>query len=203
LGGVFKMQPNGDGYQFLPTGSGGAQWYRSVAESGDGFLYGAHPGGGTQFNGLLFRVRPDGSDLQTLHEFSETAEPPTGVRPKQLLHASDGHLYGISFQRSPTPIHSVTVFTPILLRLGPVPLPDSSGAPLVLTSGLTASGPDLAFRIAFTGEAGKTYTLQAADALPPLWLKAGEAVAGSQGAVEFSEAVPADGTARYFRVMAE
>lgn len=202
IGGVFKLQPDGSGYQFLPTGTGDAQWYRSVAESGDGFLYGALPGGGPQFNGSLFRIRPDGTGLETLHEFSETAVPATGVRPKQLLHGSDGQLYCIAFQRSPTPIHSATAYTPILLRFGPVPLPDSEGPPLILVPSLASTPSGAELRISFTGEPGHTYQLQSTDSLPPQWKAAGEAAADAQGNVQFSESISAGGLARYFRVMA-
>ncbi|MBX3733803.1 MAG: hypothetical protein KF791_14575 [Verrucomicrobiae bacterium] len=203
VGGVFKLRPGGDGYQFLPTGPGSTQWYRSVAESGDGYLYGAHPGGGAQFNGTLFRIRPDGSDLETLHEFAENAEPRTGVRPKQLLHGGDGQLYCITYQRSQTPINSATAYTPILLRIGPVPLPNSSGQQLILVPSSTTAGTDVVFRISLTGDPGHTYALQVADSLPPLWQKAGEGAANEQGVVEFSEIIPAASRARFFRVTAD
>ncbi len=202
VGGVFKLQLDGSGYQFHPTGAGGTQWYRGVIESGDGFLYGAQPGGGPQFNGTLFRMRPDGAGYETLHAFSETTELPTGVRPKQLLHGSDGQLYCLAFQRSPKPIASLTVYSPVLLRFGPVPLPGSSAPPSLVPS-YDSGGAGGKFRMTFTGKPGRTYQFQFTDSFPPQWQGAGLGIADGQGKVEFSETLPAVGSTRFYRVFGD
>lgn len=197
LGGVFKLRPTGEDYQFFPTGTGGAQWYRSVTQGADGVLYGLQPGGGPTFNGTFFQLRPDGSDYETLYQFSETAIPPTGVRPKQLVRGRDGHLYCLAFQRSPIPIQSLTAFTPILLRFQHGAAVEPS-----LVASLDSTGPTPALRVAVTGEPGRTYELQSAGAFPASWQRIKDVTTDDQGRGEFTEAIPASDPSRLFRVTA-
>lgn len=204
LGGIFKIRTDGSDYQFFPTGTGGAQWYRSVSESGDGHFYGIQPGGGPQFNGTIFRVQLDGAGAETAHSFSSTATPSEGVRPKQLLHATDGFLYFLTHQQSATPIATLTAYTPFLMRFGPVPLPPTEPTqPLVIIPRLVAAGPGSQFGLTFTGEAGREYEVQFANTLPPDWQSAQKITADAQGNVEFIDQSVNPPSLRYFRVVGD
>jgi hypothetical protein len=203
IGGVFKLRTDGSDYQFIQGRTGGAQWYRGVTESGDGYVYGANPGGGSQLGGTILRVRRDGTGYETLHEFSAGADPTEGVRPKQLLHASDGYLYCITYQQSATPITGVTAYTPYLLRFGPVPLPSTQPPALMIVARFVQTGQNSEFKLSFTGEPGREYDIQATDVLPPTWQSAQKITADSQGNVEFTDDTLKMRTARFLRVVAE
>ncbi len=63
---------------------------RELVFAPDGFLYGA-AWGGAHNKGVVFRIRPDGSAYEHVHDFSgeDGANPASG-----LVVGSDGHLYG-------------------------------------------------------------------------------------------------------------
>lgn len=201
-GGVFKLRPDGTEYQFIQGIAGGTQWYQGLAESSDGYLYGATSDGGPRFLGTLFRVR--GAEVQTLHEFSDTASPPEGVRPKQLLHASDGFLYFITFERSPKPIAGLTVYKQYLMRYGPVPTmnqPARNGP--ALRARFVREGQSTQFKLAFAAEPGRDYEIQFTDLLPAHWQSAQTLPAGAEGTVEFTDEIVPGRAARYFRAVAK
>lgn len=202
LGGVFKLRPDGSDFGFSETGTGGAQWYRSVFESSDGHLYGIQPGGGPQFNGTIFRTQLGGNGAEVLHTFSAQADPPEGVRPKQFLHAADGFLYCITHRQSAVPIGTLTAFTPFLMRFGPVPLPptDPPGS-ITLVPRIVDNGPGREFRFSFTGVAGRSYEIQVSPTLPPAWEVATTVTPDSEGKAEFVDPNTTATTARYFRVV--
>jgi uncharacterized repeat protein (TIGR03803 family) len=90
---VFKMNPDGTGYQVLysltdPDGSfGNLSFYNNQ-------VYGLTHGGqitGGQSNGTIYRLNTDGSSFQQIHRFSSA----NGYAPPgSLVQASDGNLYG-------------------------------------------------------------------------------------------------------------
>jgi len=65
--------------------------YAAPALSADGYLYGTTSEGGTSGWGTIYRVRPDGSDFQSLHSFDWVAE---GAGFGGVIEGRDGALYG-------------------------------------------------------------------------------------------------------------
>ncbi len=95
-GTVFKMNPNGSGYQQLHSFHGdGFSPLGTLIQGSDGALYGTTAAGTTNYGGV-FRVNRDGSGYGILHVFGvvpgDGRSPPDGV-----LEASDGMLYGTTW----------------------------------------------------------------------------------------------------------
>ena len=94
-GTVFKITPEGvltTLYTFCEQDlcPDGYRPFAGLAIGPDGNLYGTTSGGGSQFQGTVFRITPGGS-LTTLHGFSGTdGNDPAAT----LLLASDGNFYG-------------------------------------------------------------------------------------------------------------
>ena len=101
-GTVFKLQPDGSGYQIafsFPTGSSGVARLPdfSFILGRDGVLYGTGEFGGTANFGMLYKVNPDGSGFALLRSFTAGGANVVndGGAPKGgLVHASDGFFYG-------------------------------------------------------------------------------------------------------------
>jgi uncharacterized repeat protein (TIGR03803 family) len=61
----------------------------------DGAFYGTTTSGGSSNGGVIYRVRPDGSNYQVLHEFGTS--PTAGWNPEAgMIRGSDGVLYGVT-----------------------------------------------------------------------------------------------------------
>jgi uncharacterized repeat protein (TIGR03803 family) len=109
-GTVFKLNPDGSGYQLLysfdanytsPLAPSGYDLWGPLLEGSDGALYGAaFYGGGTNFDfpsGTAFRLNKDGSGFTVLHTFlGETCQgdDPLGG----FLEGPDGQLYGTCYE---------------------------------------------------------------------------------------------------------
>jgi uncharacterized repeat protein (TIGR03803 family) len=119
-GTVFKLNPDGTGYQLLHSFAvepfDGRFPRSSLVEGRDGALYGTTQSGGTNDAGTVFKLNKDGSGYRVLHGFTGSLglkpDPqglikgflngaPTrfcdegeGSGPKGLVQASDGALYG-------------------------------------------------------------------------------------------------------------
>ena len=93
-GTVFTISTNGTGYAqlhaFLQTGSGGEYPNPGLVLASNGVLYGTS-GGGISNVGTAFRLNSDGSDFQTLHQFTNS---PDGSYPSSMILGADGILYG-------------------------------------------------------------------------------------------------------------
>jgi uncharacterized repeat protein (TIGR03803 family) len=62
-----------------------------LTELPNGYLYGVTRNGGIYDYGVVYRIKPDGTDYSILHHFAKIE----GTHPRcKLLFASDGHLYG-------------------------------------------------------------------------------------------------------------
>lgn len=100
LGTVFKIGKDGSGFTVLKSfsgGSDGANPEAALVQGSDGLLYGSASGGGTNDNGVVFRMAKDGSGFATLVQFSGT----NGANPEsELIEASDGMLYGTTIATS-------------------------------------------------------------------------------------------------------
>jgi uncharacterized repeat protein (TIGR03803 family) len=93
---IFRIQPNGQGYQVLrnfgQTATDGKLPVGGLLCRSDGYLYGTCAAGGASGQGTIFRVRRDSSDYTTLHHFSTNS---VGVQPRsRLAEWRDGRLYG-------------------------------------------------------------------------------------------------------------
>lgn len=106
--GIYRVKQDGSEasilYKFGPLDGGVAQ---SIISGGDGFLYGTTSGGnspnGGSTAGTIFRIRVDGQEFTTLHEFPYTTTGtvtfPEGRYPlTRLLAAPDGFLYGTTLE---------------------------------------------------------------------------------------------------------
>jgi len=70
----------------------------------DGNLYGALEAGGGRGEGLVFKMKPDGSGYEVLHHFSGCLlGGADGSQPQGLLEGSNGALYGMTSRGSADP----------------------------------------------------------------------------------------------------
>ena len=119
---VFKLNPDGTGYTILhsfnPAAGDGKYPNSGMVIGNDGGLYGTTEFGGSDNLGVVFKLKPDGSDYAVLYNFGSS--PNDGSYPKApLVKASDGGLFGTAqFGGSR---NFGTVF-----RLGPAPAVMSS-----------------------------------------------------------------------------
>ena len=94
-GAVFKINPDGTGYEELRTfheTPSDAFNPTSIIEGSDGLLYGtANFGGGSSSTGVIFRLAKDGSNYTDLRPFTTSTE---GLSPNTLMEGADGLLYG-------------------------------------------------------------------------------------------------------------
>ena len=103
-GAVFKMRPDGSGFEILHHFTGyrsgeDGSWIIGLLEGRDGYLYGVSQCGGIPEGllretggGTVFRVAKDGSGYAVLHRFTGGEK---GIEPwGGLAQGSDGTLYG-------------------------------------------------------------------------------------------------------------
>jgi uncharacterized repeat protein (TIGR03803 family) len=100
-GTIFKIQPDGTGFQVLMnfSNSNGANPSGGLVLSGS-TLYGTTYEGGSNNNGIVFAIGTDGSDFTVLKTFSAVTAGLTngdGANPKAGLILSDGILYGTAY----------------------------------------------------------------------------------------------------------
>jgi len=102
LGTVFKVSTNGSGYSVIYSFAGtnvnsdGIGPFGTLLLASDGALYGTTQYGGTNKDGTIFKVFPDGSGYQVLHHFMGTNDDgrlPIGA----LAQSADGMLYGTTY----------------------------------------------------------------------------------------------------------
>ena len=87
---IFKMKPDGSGFEAIHsffTREGRLEPPRTLLMSADGWLYGVIELEQGSSNPKIFRLRPDGSDFQTLQTFESNAA--------DLIASKDGRVYGI------------------------------------------------------------------------------------------------------------
>lgn len=96
LGTVFKIGPDGQGYEVLrkfTTMAEGCRPHGPLRQGKDGMLFGTAITGGGSGGGILFRLGADGTDYGILHHFGNGVED--GRVPRgQLVQTSDGQFYG-------------------------------------------------------------------------------------------------------------
>ena len=96
-GTVFALNRDGTGHtvlrQFTGQGGDGANPFSELTVGRDGLLYGSTSKGGASTNGILFRLRPDGSEYQMLHAFGSVTEDGRGPFGP-VVEIEEGILYG-------------------------------------------------------------------------------------------------------------
>lgn len=101
LGTLYRLAKDGSGFtvlrRFTGAPSDGAEPTDDLIQASDGLVYGPTFAGGAANLGTLFRLKADGSEYQVLRSF--TGAPADGASPGgPLLEASDGMLYGTTFE---------------------------------------------------------------------------------------------------------
>ena len=95
-GAIFKINLDGTGFQIIHhmNGNDGIASWGSLIQGTDGMLYGTASARvqteGVLSEGLLFRLRTDGSDYEVIRRFNEAPGVPLGT----LLQGENGALYG-------------------------------------------------------------------------------------------------------------
>jgi uncharacterized repeat protein (TIGR03803 family) len=96
---VFRAAPKGAGYRYQvihafggPPADGFAPDFGVVVQPG-GLLVGATNGGGTNHQGVIYRLRPTGNRYEILTLFNGI----NGANPRFLAPGGDGTIYGSSF----------------------------------------------------------------------------------------------------------
>ena len=93
--GIFRTTVTGDNFGFIFTWvspDNESVQLNPVFQSADGTIYGTSAAGGASGVGQAFKVRPNGTQYQNLHEFSSTGAD--GSYPSALVRDEDGTLYG-------------------------------------------------------------------------------------------------------------
>ncbi len=100
---IFQVNPDGTGFKKLYDFNGplGSQPLAKLVESSSGELFGTTfdggeafvPGQGTYYYGVLFKIKPDGTNYTKLHDFSGVND---GSFPDGGLFEMNGKLYGIT-----------------------------------------------------------------------------------------------------------
>ena len=99
VGSIFRMDVNGGAFATLHA-FGPAVGFDSVSPNGvieasDGYFYGTDQRGGESSCGTIFRMSATGDTFETLYQFAMT----DGAYPVgRLLQASDGSLYGVTYE---------------------------------------------------------------------------------------------------------
>jgi uncharacterized repeat protein (TIGR03803 family) len=91
---IFRLSKDGSEYSVVTTLQGAP--VGPLIEASDFLLYGVTENGGTHQRGSVFRVNPDGSDLEDVHSFTNTSN--NLVAPAGVVEASDGKLYGTTLR---------------------------------------------------------------------------------------------------------
>ncbi|MEO8585397.1 MAG: choice-of-anchor tandem repeat GloVer-containing protein [Acidobacteriota bacterium] len=96
-GTVFRISTGGNLFQVLYafagfSNDGGRPW-ASLIPDGSGYLYGTTAFGGFSYEGIVFRIRSDGTGFRLLHAFSGGLDDGAEPRASLLLDRA-GNLYG-------------------------------------------------------------------------------------------------------------
>ncbi len=96
-GTIFKMETNGTGYTTLHefnSFEGSLPLFSGALEYDGTYLYGMTEIGGTSDDGVVFKIKPDGTGYENLHNFSL----PSGTIPLGALELVGSTLYGLTYQ---------------------------------------------------------------------------------------------------------
>jgi uncharacterized repeat protein (TIGR03803 family) len=100
-GGIIRMPVSESEFELshvlfrIRSRSQGQNIRASLIELPDGYLYGVAPYGGSNNQGVVYKIKLDGTGFQVIHNFDQSA---SGAYPQsQLLAGSDGYLYGTTY----------------------------------------------------------------------------------------------------------
>ena len=148
-GTIFRLTPGGQFtllHTFSRSDTNPINPGTSLVEANDGFLYGTTFDGGPANQGILFRIRKDGTGFAIVHNFCSATSCADGLFPASLILGHDGNLYGVSSTSNGTNIFR---FTPPSTFTIARSFPSSVGAPISIIQGAdgnfyaTAIGGDL------------------------------------------------------------
>jgi uncharacterized repeat protein (TIGR03803 family) len=168
-GTVFKIKPDGSGYDTLMTfrGTNGSLPHGGLYFDGT-FLYGAASGGGANGFGILFKIKRDGSGFTDLYDFDGAAH---GKAPRGDLISDGSSLYGMTVNGGANNFGVVFKFQYCTL---PSVVANASATSICATSSVSLSGSGASTYtwtggiingIAFTPAGTATYTVTGTDTL--------------------------------------
>ena len=148
LGVVFKIKPDGTGYEKLLNFAGAANGsYPESSLISDGtFLYGTTYFGGTNGRGVIFKIKPDGTGYAKLLDFAGTAN---GSNPYGSLIYDGTFLYGMTWFGGTNDLGVVFKIKPD--GTGYVKLLDFAGANGSYTDGSLISDGTFLYGMAYQG----------------------------------------------------
>jgi uncharacterized repeat protein (TIGR03803 family) len=90
-GNIFRLNNDLSGIEVIYTFSGASKPQGKLLDGLDGYLYGVTRSGGQDNGGVIYRIKPDGSEFTIFHHFINS----TGRGPVVgLVSSEDGWLYG-------------------------------------------------------------------------------------------------------------
>jgi uncharacterized repeat protein (TIGR03803 family) len=104
-GHVFRLSPNGSGYEVLRKFGGtpdGANPFGALLLADNGAIYGTTMGGGTKSAGTIFKLNPDGSGYNVIKSFQDIGTSDASRPYAGLIQGTDGLLYGTTSSGSGT-----------------------------------------------------------------------------------------------------
>lgn len=168
LGTIFKIKPNGSGYDTLMNfrgASNGAVPHGGLYFDGT-YLYGAASGGGVNNDGILFKIKRNGTGFTDLYDFDGAAH---GKAPRGDLISDGTNLYGMTVNGGTNNLGVVFKFqycTP------PTVIANASATTICATNSVTLTGSGASTYswtgginngVAFTPANTATYTVTGTD----------------------------------------
>jgi uncharacterized repeat protein (TIGR03803 family) len=97
-GGIIRMPSQSSEFELseiifrIKSKTQGLNPHATLIEGGDGYLYGLAPLGGESNQGVIFKIKYDGTDFNVIHHFNAST---SGTHPQgDLMLGTDGYLYG-------------------------------------------------------------------------------------------------------------
>ncbi len=183
-GTVFRLSLDGvlttlAAFHSIPN-PGGAFPLASLMQASDGNLYGTTVSGGTNAQGTIFRVTPDGT-FSTIYSFTGTND---GVNPRsELVQGDDGDLYGVTSEGG-------FVRAGNIFRLS-LPMPPVWQGVYLHNGAVT---------LTWKGVAGQSYEVEyCTDLTSPGWLLLEEGLQATKGILSVTNTLTPD-PRRFYRV---
>ncbi len=187
-GTAFKLDTNGNNFTVIHTfgaGTDGEEPQAALVQGKDGFLYGTTYYGGTNQQGMVFKVSTDGSVYADLFDFSAYAPDTGGSSPDApLVQGNDGALYGTASNGGGDGYGAGTVFKlntdgsgfTVLYTFFISPYANGYGPEAALLQGkngsfygTTHTGGDLGFGTIFALQGPRLYISQSGGTVTVFW----------------------------------
>jgi len=158
-GELIRIRPDGSGYSivhsFAPADGEGRN-LTALTDGRDGFLYGATAPQINVSSGAVFKVRPDGSGFQVLHDFGDRYYSGTYIPGTVSIVAQGSNLYGVTKNKDNVDVRYIWMMQTDGSRFQVLNLP-VPGDPDLLTVGDdghvygSCNGPSAVFRFSMDG----------------------------------------------------